>query len=333
MSAPRHHLVPAGVAGDFHCISRCVRRAFLCGKDAVTGRSFDHRKQWIEDRLFELADIFAIGVYAYAVMSNHVHVVAHVAPDLTQAWSPHEVARRWMRLCPVRDEGRVDEAACAIRATHIAADPARVALYRERLSSLPWFMRCLNEPIARQANREDICTGRFWEGRYRCQALLDDAALLACMAYVDLNPIRAGIASDLPSSDHTSIRHRLRGIHVDALLQPIAGSIDRPLPLRAVAYIELVDWTGRQRRPDKRGHLIGKPPEVLRTFDVTPEQWCTDVFTIETRYWRAVGTVHALIDKAKELGQYWLKGGGLWRLGRGRWTRSLGSSSATGLPS
>ncbi|MCU7371034.1 hypothetical protein [Tahibacter amnicola] len=110
-----------------------------------------------------------------------------------------------------------------MRAAYIAADPAKVALYRDRLSSLPWFMRCLNEPIARRANRENACTGRFWEGRYRCQALLNDAALLACMAYVDLNPVRAGISQDLATSEHTSARRRLLNIDPEQLLKPVAG--------------------------------------------------------------------------------------------------------------
>ncbi|UXI70313.1 hypothetical protein [Tahibacter amnicola] len=290
-----------------------MRRAFLCGEDRFTGQSYEHRKQWVEDRLYELASIFAIGVYAYAVMSNHIHVVAHVAPYIAERWTADEVAQRWMRLCPIRRDNAVDEAACAVRATHIAADPAKVALYRERLSSLPWFMRCLNEPIARRANREDACTGRFWEGRYRCQALLDETALLACMAYVDLNPIRAGIAQDLPSSAHTSIRRRLLEIDGAQLLKPVAGSIDRPLSIRSIDYVALVDWSGRQRRPDKRFHLTADPPAVLRTLGITPEQWQADVFTIELRYWRAVGSVQTLIDKAKELGQCWLKGGGASR--------------------
>lgn len=171
MRFARHELVSVNEPGYYHCMSRCVRRAFLCGDDGHSGRSFAHRKQWIEDRLLELSALFAIDVYAYAVMSNHVHVVVHVVPAFAARWSADEVASRWSRLFPVRFAGRVDESATLLKANTIASDDQRVAVCRERLSSLSWFMRCLNEPIARRANHEDACTGRFWEGRYKCQAL------------------------------------------------------------------------------------------------------------------------------------------------------------------
>ncbi|UXI69393.1 hypothetical protein [Tahibacter amnicola] len=313
MSYPRHHIVPAGESGYFHCISRCVRRAFLCGDDPYSGQSFEHRKQWVEDRLHELATIFAVGVYAYAVMRNHVHVVAYVAPQIAATWSAEEVAERWLRLCPVRCGKVVDQDATAIKASHIAGDPVQVARYRERLASLPWFMRCLNEPIARRANREDACTGRFWEGRYRCQALLDETAVIACMAYVDLNPIRAGIAQDLRSSEHTSIRRRLQHVGASTLLSPVAGCAAHTLGISAIQYVDLVDWTGRQPRPDKRGSIPGNSPKALQTIGLTPEAWRAEVLTIETRYWRAVGSLQALLDKARSMGQRWLKGVGLKR--------------------
>jgi REP element-mobilizing transposase RayT len=188
----------------YHCISRCVRHAFLCGEDALTGRSFAHRKQWAEDRLLELAEVFAVGVYAYAVMSNHLHDMVYLAPSATVAWSPDEAAQRWVRFTPARADGGIDEAACEARATALAGNPERIAVMREWLGSLSWCMRILNEPIVRRANGEDECTGHFWEARFKCQALLDDAAVLACMAYVDLNPIRTGLERGLPGSPHTS---------------------------------------------------------------------------------------------------------------------------------
>jgi len=316
MTSPRSQLVDSSSPGYFHCVSRCVRRAFLCGFDAPSGKDFEHRRGWVEDRLLELAECFAIGIYAYAVMSNHLHVVAHVNPCVAAEWSAEDVARRWVRLFPVRELGEIDAEACQLRAQVLAGDPNRIAELRGRLASLSWFMRCLSEPIARRANREDGCTGRFWEGRFKCQALLDDAAVLACMTYVDLNPIRAGIAHTLEASDHTSIRRRLIGFdpeQVSLELEPVAGAASRGLPLKLVEYLELADWTGRILRADKRGAIDAATPPILRRLGLRQTAWSHQVQGIESRYWRAVGAVEALMEKAKALGQCWLKGGGAVR--------------------
>lgn len=98
MSYPRHVLVPPDAPGIYHCGSRCVRRAFLCGEDPVSGQSFEHRKQWIEDRILDLAKLFAVAIHAYAVMSNHFHVVLEVDPTVSATWSDAEVSRRWLAL-------------------------------------------------------------------------------------------------------------------------------------------------------------------------------------------------------------------------------------------
>lgn len=297
-----------------------MRRAFLCGVDRYSGQSFEHRKGWVEDRILDLGRVFSLGVYAYAVMSNHVHVVVHVDPGAAMDWSPQDVAGRWLRLFPVRGNGRVDEAACELRAQVISADPQRVALYRARLSSLSWFMRCLSEPIARRANREDACTGRFWEGRFKCQALLVDAAVLACMAYVDLNPVRAGIANDLTDSRHTSVSKRIEAIddREPGPLLPLSSSIEAPpLALGLLDYLEVVDWTGRAVKPGKRGAIAAKAPPVLMQLGLEAREWRLQVLAVESRYWRAVGTVEALLAKAQLIGQCWLKGCGTLAMRRG----------------
>src|SRR5690606_17792764 len=108
----RSLLIDATEPGTYHCVSRCVRRAFLCGEDAYSGRNFDHRKQWVEDRLIELAEVFSVSVLAYAVMSNHVHVVVHVDPARSAAWADEEVASRWVRLCPATANGGIDPEGC-----------------------------------------------------------------------------------------------------------------------------------------------------------------------------------------------------------------------------
>jgi REP element-mobilizing transposase RayT len=210
---PRHEIVPSDQVGIYHCIARCVRRAFLCGIDPVSGRDYEYRKGWIRDRLEQLAAIFAIEICGYAVMSNHIHLVLRVRPDLVQDWSPEELAHRWLRLFPPRDPGTrepIDPAECDLN--RILSDPARLAVIRERLASLSWFMRSLSEPIARRADREDRCTGRFWEGRFKSQALVDEAAVLACSVYVDLNPIRAGVAHVPEQSEYTSAFDRIRSL-------------------------------------------------------------------------------------------------------------------------
>jgi hypothetical protein len=311
MTAPRSQLIDPSTPGFFHCVSRCVRRAFLCGADAYTGQSFEHRRQWVEDRLLELADAFAVGLYAYAVMSNHLHVVLYVDPLAAEAWSAEEVAERWARLFPVRIDGEIDPEACQLRQQALSGNAERIAEVRRRLGSVSWFMRCLSEPIARRANREDGCSGRFWEGRFKCQALLDEAAVAACMAYVDLNPVRAGMADALLACEHTSIRRRVDACDVadgEQPLVPVGGAVDGHLGVGLLAYIELADWTGRRVRGDKRGVISASAPAALARLGLAAEQWELQVRGIESRYWRAVGAADALLDKARALGQCWLKG-------------------------
>jgi REP element-mobilizing transposase RayT len=257
-----------------------------------------------------------VGLYAYAVMSNHIHIVLHVDPHVVRTWSDEEVAERWVRLFPVQTEGVLDERLCQEKAKRLQGDPERMAELRGRLGSLSWFMRCLNEPIARQANREDGCTGRFWEGRFKCQALLDEQAVLSCMAYVDLNPIRASVAQDLAASEHTSVRQRLqraeaRPTSLKARLRPLAGTLLAPaLSPRTVDYLELVDWSGRIVREGKRGAIAAETPSVLIRLGLQERQWHAQVLGIESHYWRAVGTAESLMAKARALGQRWLKGAG-----------------------
>ena len=147
-----------------HLVNRCVRRAFLCGKDPFSGKSFEHRREWIRQRLEFLASVFGIDCLTYTVMSNHIHLVLRSRPDIVKEWSDEEVARRWLRLFPTRREQDGSPAEPEdFELSMITGDKAKLAEIRKRLSDVSWWMRCTAENIARRSNKEDQCTGRFWE--------------------------------------------------------------------------------------------------------------------------------------------------------------------------
>ena len=212
MTRPRSALISLADTPWYHVVNRCVRRAFLCGHDAHTGQNFEHRRGWVETRIRELSSVFAIDVAAYAVMSNHYHIVLRVDAERNRAWSDEDVLRRWTQLFtgPLLVQRYLLPAMRAVMGEAELAKVHEMAdTYRARLFDLSWYMRVLNESIARQSNAEDGVKGHFWEGRFKSQALLDEQALLAAMAYVDLNPVRAGMAETLEDSAHTSIAARL----------------------------------------------------------------------------------------------------------------------------
>lgn len=208
MTCPRSQLISISDTPYYHCVSRCVRRAFLCGSDS-DGNCFEHRRGWIVERIKLLASVFSIDVCAYAVMSNHYHLVLRVDVDQARELSQIEVIDRWQQLYNGADIIRRHQRVPLITSAELKVIDEIVGGWRERLSSISWFMKCLNEHIARMANIEDKCTGHFWESRFKSQALLDETAVLSCMAYVDLNPIRAGMCDSPEESDYTSIQERL----------------------------------------------------------------------------------------------------------------------------
>ncbi|SEP71744.1 hypothetical protein SAMN05421693_10450 [Ectothiorhodospira magna] len=214
MTQPRASQISLEDTPWYHVVTRCVRRAFLCGNDPATGTSYAHRRGWIEDRILSLASIFAIDIAAYAVMSNHYHVVLRVDASRPQTWTLEQTLKRWTQLFagPITVQRYLSDERPKMSAAELAEVEELAETYRARLHDVSWFMRVLNESIARQANREDGVKGRFWEGRFKSQALLDDQALLAAMSYVDLNPVRAGIADTPAQSNHTSIARRIRNI-------------------------------------------------------------------------------------------------------------------------
>ena len=342
MTRAREQQISLSDTPYYHCINRCVRRAFLCGEDAVTGQNYDHRKQWIVDQLKLLSSVFAMDICAYAVMSNHYHVVLKVDAERVASWSDNEVIKRWQTLF----KGNFLVQRYLLNQSSMSEAELRIvkettALWRERLQDISWFMRCLNERIARQANREDQVKGRFWEGRFKSQALLDEQAVLSCMMYVDLNPIRAGLASTPEESEFTSIYERIKAASQPAKrgrptkahkqtasngdsspqLCPFADQVpkldrDKAIAFTYADYLELLDWTGRAIRSDKRGSIPEHLLPILTRLGMAgrgkdpTEQWLKYIRTYRRRFASYAGSVKSLKRVSTQLGQRWVKGTG-----------------------
>ncbi len=307
MPQPRKRQVSLEDTPYYHCISRCVRRAFLCGKDATTGFDFEHRRQWIVDRIKLLCSVFAVDLCAYAVMSNHYHVVIRINQDQAETWSDREIAERWMQIFtgPMLMHRHLNGEALTTMELEQVAELIRS--WRKRLFSISWFMRCINEPIARLANAEDDCTGRFWEGRFTSQALLDVRAVLACMTYVDLNPIRAATAKTPEQSAYTSIRERIVDAHDTPLLR-FSNQSEDGIPFKFKDYLELVDWAGRAIKTNKRGYIPSGMPPILTRLGMQATPVLAYLVKQEKHTPVALGPVSMLRAFAKSVGRQFIKG-------------------------
>jgi len=299
MTVARGQLVDLEVTRYYHCISRCVRRAFLCGE------GFEHRKKWIEERIELLARNFAVSVCGFSLMDNHLHVLARLDPGLSAEWSDVDVVRRWIAVYPPRTLDVDDPKVVQMWVDHECKDAGKVARYRERLRDLGWFMKALKEPLARMANKEDGCKGTFWESRYKSIAILDEEALLATCAYIDLNPVAAGIATTPESSQHTSIRQRVVHARKSGVLKKLKSGAGKsvartkaegrfeeshwlcPLQdsrkrggkregmlegLTLAGYLQLVDWTARLSRKGK-ARLSQDVAAILNRLGTSAEYW------------------------------------------------------------
>jgi len=323
MTCARKTLVCLNDTPYYHVIARCVRRAWLWGYDEYAGKDYSHRKAWVLERLAKLSSIFAVDMCAYAIMSNHYHLVVHVDQQRAKSWSHREVVDRWCAL--FSKPALVDRWQQGL-SSDVEREIAEglVELWRRRLCDVSWYMRCLNEHLARRANAEDQCTGRFWEGRFKSQALLDEAGLLTAMAYVDLNPIRAGIAETPEASEFTSIYDRIRQLAPDSNSQaseainvPLLGfqvsdseatSGDHSIPFSLPDYLELVDWTGRAQRNDKRGAIDSRQPAIMQRLNLDKDVWRHAMQSGGNVFGRAIGQVDHLRLHAAALDQSWIRG-------------------------
>ncbi|MCP3976825.1 MAG: hypothetical protein GY720_20255, partial [bacterium] len=331
MTVARRELIDDKVVGVYHCRSRCVRGAFLCGQPE-TGGNFDHRRGWISERLEMLSAHLAVDVLTFAVMSNHQHLVLRNRPDLVAKWPDDEVARRWLLIFPRRrGPGGGGATPNDDEIADIVRDPSRVRRIRGRLSSISQFMQVHSQHIARRANREDGTKGHFWESRFKSRRLLDDQGVLVCMTYVDLNWVRTGLVTSLLETQDTGAHLRVMSAEARKKLaclrdksnssRPVLPEQERAkeeelatvrrakwlvgfgrggghggrgtaMPIAGVSeeeYLQVLDWTGRQMRPDKRGAIAPGVVGLLEGLSINAEEWAGSVAGYGSLFRRVVG--------------------------------------------
>lgn len=297
MATPRSQLVDHDYPMHYHLISRCVRRSWLCGVDRPARKDYEHRKVWLETRIHHLAKYFAVAVDAYAIMSNHFHLVVYFDPQACNRWSDEEVAERWLAVFPPRKSASAadEQDIVNLRREILLQMPEKLLHARQTLGSLSMFMKHLKQPVAYQANKEDGCSGHFFEGRFYSGALLDENAVVAAMAYVDLNPIRARIVKHIEAYKAASGFKRAQVAintpeRLKAAIEPlVSGLTDTrpPLATTLAAYMDILERVARDYQA---------PGSVDKT-----SRWFDRIASLRKRQ-RAFGSMAALSNWCNDRG-------------------------------
>lgn len=243
MTMPRRQLVDVAVTRYYHCISRCVRRAFLCG-EGVT-----HRKAWIEARLEVLAKHFAISVCGFAILDNHLHVLCRLDPGIADGWSDEDVVRRWIAVYRPSCLDVDNPATVQAWIDHQCRDTARVACYRARLQDLGWFMKALKQRVDHVRGKDDPET---------LQAAAAAKSIPAALIEADLEQSHWLC----PLQDRTTAGTVCAGAAREGMLPRFSLS----------SYLELVDWTARLCRTGK-ARITQEVASIMTRLGTSPECW------------------------------------------------------------
>ncbi len=331
MTKPRSKVVDPNLTKWYHCISRCARQAFLMkdpdeqAKDSPNRDRID-RKQWVQDRLQLVAESYAISVGAFSILDNHFHFLLKLEPERANSWTPEEVVRRWAKLHPPRKKGKRMEVT-EDWVNEQVKNAEIVATWRHRLSNLGWFMKDVKEPFSRLANKEDGCAGAFFEGRYKSIAVLDEAALVSTMAYIDLNPFAAGVEATPESCVHTSLHVRLKNVADCDRMENLAAAEHGSIAARAVSdgledscwlmpientckhdrrqgivedftlgnYLLLIDYSSRRER-DGKASLAQEVKPIFERLRVKSDVWEN---TLESLLGRALRGTYFATESAR----------------------------------
>lgn len=237
---PRSSVISSDEITIAHVWSQTVQQMFLLGRDELTNRDYSHRKDWVIDIMAHQSMFMAVDILRFAIMDNHVHFLLRTRPDIVRGWSDEEVAWNYLLLCPKKKRRKkvdgkweyevVEPSQCDIDA--IVNDAKKLKKLRQKLSSLSFWMQLLKQKVAKKANaevqKEGVCKGAFWKGRFEMTVILTQEHLLTCSAYIDLNPFRAKMTDRLDGYRYTSVYSDLMNIFRQMLerndLNPTEGN-------------------------------------------------------------------------------------------------------------
>jgi len=333
----RNKLFIPGRMATFHVWNRCVRRAFLTGKDPVTGRDYSHRRGWFLNRLEQLAGLFAIDVGFLAILANHFHLMLRTMPRVSKRWGQEEVARRWLtatRLAKCMDDSLPQPPEDEVR--KLAKDANAITQLRKRLANPSWFVGPLCENMTRRSNFEEGISGKFFESRFQCRECLDQNATLVCALYTDLNAWRAGEAASIETSRYTSIFLRLKAVQerqhakkrVDGWLgeltmtpetleDELLASVSRTgrrasdlgfLPIQLEEYLRLLKWVARQLRAGTRDTVPADLESILDHMSVRGEGLMEVMEDYEDLFCTVIGSPEQMRAAADRMGVRCVRG-------------------------
>ena len=291
--------------GIYLLTSKCVRASYLCGGQ------WEHRRGWLEYLIRHLASIMAIDVLSYSILHNHFHVVIQIRPDVVSAWRPREIALRYLMLCPSKRLSRPrgadpSEPVSEAEIDLLLGDKEEMKLASKRLSCPSFFMGKVKYPVSCRANAEDGASGTFWEKRFDSRRMLTRHSVLQACVYVDLNPVRAGLALRIEDSDRTSIYYRIERFSNPSCVEDRAGWLAEIPGLTTGEYLELVDAASR-RLVEGKNSVMEYEASIGVRLGISSEQWDRFASADATRLrGSAMGSAEAMEVEAARRGQRWL---------------------------
>lgn len=316
MTQARYRQICLGETSYYHCSSQCVSNAYLCGNDPASIKNYDHRRKWMTDKLAQLSRMFAIKVCSYAILHNRYSLVVCVNQNVAKSLSDQDVVARWSICFKVPQVVKSVLEGKSINNEDYIKAHCLIDTWRHRLSDLSWFMRLLNECIARRANSEDGCKGKFWKGRYKSQALLDDAALIACMSYIDMLPECSRQESMGDTQGVSSLSYHTCGIKKPERSEPLKLQLapfkrnneSFSLPCTYHEYKNLIIWTKQALITKRKWYVPGQCRTFLNNIGINANIWLDFVSHYHRFFNQAVGSYGNMRKLSVKQGKRHLRG-------------------------